>query len=423
MSATRTLGALARRGRTLLDEVQLSQRLREPLTLVRVGLCLVFLVRHERFLPSAIDFEGHIWGPGSEYGSQTLARVLPQFVYPLIPGFDLVLPWSDALCRVRLLCCLLLLVGVLPRLNAAALALISFGLFAADGFRYLHHVLVLYVSLAHLAFPHVPRARRGVPFALLMLRCQVVVVYLAAGLAKCQSVWLSGATVSALVREGVARGPVMQGAVGLLGFQGLAVGAWAAELLAPLLLLWPRTRPWGALVALGLHAFIQATIEVSTFGATMVVLLGSFLPTRAEREDTTRSLRTPPLRQLAGALALTAALPIAAQLAGTSVGAFSMFTRLVTYHLSITIDQRPVPRSELAAHLGRDGARIVRLANGRGVGEANVEILRRSLPKLARFLCVVRPQAEQVDLRLVTRRIEGGDPARFQAAQPCLREG
>lgn len=410
---------LTRRVRAWLSALWSRQNLRDPLNLVRIGLCLVFLVRHERFLPAAIDFEGHIWGPGSEYGSQTLSRVSPSFVYPLLRGFDVVLPWSDALCRVRLASCLLLLLGILPRLSAALLALVSFSLFAADGFRYLHHVLVLYVSVAWLAFPQASIERKEVPFALLLLRCQVVVVYFAAALAKTGSVWLSGVTTSALVREGIARGPVMQCAVELLGFQGLAVGAWLAELLAPVLLLFPKTRLWGALLAISLHVFIQATIEVSTFGATMLVLLISFLPTGSERNRPTRRLRSRLQPRLWGAVALTAGLPIAAKWGETSIGAYSMFTRLVTYSLSVTIDRRPVPRSALAVHLGRDGARIVRLANGRGIGESNVEILRRSLPDMARFLCELRPQSKNVDLRLVTRRIEGQQARRTRVEHRC----
>jgi len=419
MSALR---ALKQSARASVGSGQWIRQLRDPLTLVRIGLCLVFLVRHERFLPSAIDFEGHIWGPGSEYGSQTFARVLPQFVYPLVHGFDVVLPFSDALCRVRLMCCLLLLVCFLPRLNAAALALVSFSLFAADGFRYLHHVLVLYMSIAWLAFPHTSRARDGVPLALILLRCQAIVVYVAAAFAKSSSVWLSGDTVAALAREGFAHGPIMQVAVGLLGFQGLAVTAWAAELLAPMLLLSPKTRLWGALLALCLHAFIQATMEVSTFGATMIVLLFSFLPAGAERGHSAISLPTSTLRRLAGALVMTAVLPITAQVEGTSVGAYSMFTRLVTYRLSIVVDGQPVPRPELAVHLGRDGERIVRLANGRGVGEANVEILRRSMPHMARFICALRPQGQLVGLGLVTRRIEGGEPMIVRMEHRCVRQ-
>src|SRR6187551_3843152 len=186
----------------------------QPLSLIRIGLCLVFLLRHEHDLPAPFDFERDIWGPGSEYGLQTLAPALPAFAPPLIPGLDALLPYSDLVCRLRLVLVLLLLLGILPRFNAALLALVSFGLFAADGFRYLHHVLVLYVSLFFLAFSHgassePPLQEAKPPFALILLRAHVASVYLAAGLAKCSLTWMSGATMRALAREGIAQGQVM----------------------------------------------------------------------------------------------------------------------------------------------------------------------------------------------------------------------
>jgi hypothetical protein len=96
-----------------------------------------------------------------------------------------------------------------------------------------------------------------------------------------------------------------------------------------------------------------------------------------------------------------------------------MFTKLVHYRLDISVDGHRLPRERLARHLGRDGARIVRLANGHGIGEVNVEVLTRALPDLAAFVCRLSPAARQTRLRLETVRIEGGSVAEHKVLAVC----
>jgi hypothetical protein len=395
-------------------------RLREPLTFVRVGLCLIFLARHEEFLRGVVELEHHGWGAGPEFGAQSLAQVLPAFVEPLVPRFDALLPYSDFLCRVRLALTFLLLVGVFPRQNAFLLASVSFALFAADGLRYLHHLLLLYVSVLFLALPQDVALGEGTsprpaPLALVTLRAHVQVVYLAAGLAKCAPAWLSGATLRALHENHFAGGPVFEAGVGILGYAGLAFGACLVELALPLLFGFRRTRLLGFLVALGLHAFIHQAILVSTFGVTMLVLVGAFLPTGQERQDFGR----PPLRQMVLAGCLAAGVPLLAASLSTKVGSYSMFTRLAFYKVEMTVDGRPFSRRKLAPHLGRDGARVVISGNGRGIGETNIEILARQLPRLTSFLCAVNPGARRTQARLTTRRIEGGTSVEVVSVAAC----
>jgi hypothetical protein len=391
-----------------------------PLDLVRMGLCVVALLRQEDFLRGLVAFEHHEWGPGPEFGPQSLARATPSFAAPLLPGLDVLLAWSGPLCRLRLALTVLLLIGVLPRINALLLAVVSFGLFAADGFRYLHHLLILYVGLLLLALDHTDGSTAGdgralrVPFALLALRAHVLVVYLAAGLAKLSPAWLSGRTLTALADTGFISGPWLDASLRSGGASALAIGACITELLIPLLLVFRRTRVAGIALAVLLHVTIHETMLVSTFGGTMLVLLLSFLPCAAERGSAAERAAHPgplpvPTRSALLALAVAAASPLVAYALGTGVGSYSMFTRLVRYELSIDVDGHPFPREALAAHLGRDGARIVRLASGAGIGETNVQLLRQALPRLASFVCRLEPGARRVSLELETERIEGGE--------------
>jgi hypothetical protein len=336
---------------------------------------------------------------------------------------DGILPYSDLLCRIRLALTCLLLLGVLPRLNALLLALVSFSIFAADGFRYLHHLLILSVSVLFLALPHVRGASSDQgeasdstgSLALLTLRAHVMVAYFFAGLAKCMDSWLSGATLRALHEPAFATGPVMDASVRAVGYAGLSWGACLAELGAPFLLAFRKTRLLGVLSALSLHAFVHATILVSTFGITMAVLLGAFLPTAEERQGPV----VVPNKKWILAFTLAAALPISARVFSTGVGSYSMFTRLVHYTLEMRVDETPFRRAQLAEHMGRDGAHIVRLANGRGIGETNVEILRRSLPRLSTFLCTLSPGAQRTSVSLKTERIEGGSVTEVSASREC----
>ena len=402
------------------------ERARSPLDLVRAGLCVVMLLRHENFLRGWVDLEHHAWGSGPEFGSESLARLAPQFAAPLLPGLDALLPWSDALCRLRLGLTICLLIGVFPRINALLLALVSFALFAADGFHYLHHLLILYVSVLFLAFAHVGPAPTGterpapIPLALLVLRAHVLVVYTAAGLAKLNPSWLSGRTLTALHDTGFVSGALYDAGIRTVGAQHLALGACAAELLIPALLAFRRTRLLGGLFAVTLHASIHLTMLVATFGGTMLVLLLSFLPCTRERAR-------PPAhtggRALSGraalAFAIAAASPLAAHALGTTVGSYTMFTRLVRYELTVTVDGAPFSREALAPHLGRDGARVLRLANGRGIGETTVSLLGKALPELGDFVCQVRPGARTVHLEFRTERIEGGEERWRKVTQAC----
>lgn len=401
----------------------------DPLVFVRVGLCVLLLLRQEDLLRGLIHLEHHSWGPGPEFGSISLARLQPSFTPPLVPGFDALLPFSDILCRLRLVLTCLLLLGVFRRFNAFLLAWLCFALFAADGFRYLHHLFILYVSVLFLALPHRAPTEFAhpdelthslkTPLSVLTLRAHVQVVYFAAGLAKCTTTWLSGSTLRALHEHAFATGPVMEAALNTFGTPTLAWGACVSELSIPLLLFSKRTRVAAVFVAFGLHAFIEATFLVNTFGATMLVLLGAFLPTREEQRGRGSSTR----KGLALALLLACASPLGARLFSTKIGPYTMFTRLSFYKIEMEVDDIPYSRRSLAPHLGRDGARILLLANGRGIGETNLEVLQHSLPELAQFLCKLKPEATSTQVTFSSQRIEGEPSTRESHKATCNPEG
>jgi hypothetical protein len=179
---------------------------------------------------------------------------------------------------------------------------------------------------------------------------------------------------------------------------------------------------------------------VATFGGTMLVLLLAFLPGAAERnlqlnEGSTSLVDRPQLALRAAlvafnqrraslrpaflAFAIASASPLGAWALSTGVGSYTMFTRLVRYELTIEADGVQLPREVLARHLGRDGARIVKLANGHGIGETNVHILREALPKMATFVCGIRPATRRVRVELAASRIEGGGIARDEVSAVC----
>lgn len=111
-----------------------------------------------------------------------------------------------------------------------------------------------------------------------LLRAQCLVVHAAAGLAKLQVSWLSGAALSAAARAGPVGGSLWRWSSALFGVQGLALAVAASELAIVLLLAVPRTRLLGIALALCLHSALGTSMVVSTFGVQMALYLLLFLP-------------------------------------------------------------------------------------------------------------------------------------------------
>lgn len=261
-----------------------------PLALARMALALLVLLRTSDVGRDLVHFNHHNWVDGLEYAPNVDSFREPGLVSPLLPGLSLGTTSTWLLVAVRTLAASLLLLGVGARASAIAVAVAGAWLMAADRFRYLHHLYLLWCMLAWFALlPSAERlslsrlllrrpGRHDVPrWSLQLLRLFCASVYFAAGVAKLNQPWLSGDTLRALERVSWVGGAAFSSAVAHLGYAPLAWLICLTELaLAPLLLL-PRTRPLGVALGILLHLGVVASMEVSTFTGQMLLLLALFL--------------------------------------------------------------------------------------------------------------------------------------------------
>jgi hypothetical protein len=272
-----------------------------PYALLRVGLAAILLLRHADWLRKVIYFEHHRWVTGLDF--MWSSAEAPHLVSPLVPGLVLTETTTFWLVYMRTALAVLLLAGVRSRAAAVLLAVVSYSLFAADRYRYFHHLHLLYVSIAWLALAPIdarwslerrlrhawravrPTAAQGasVPrtspvWPLQMIRALVMSVYLASGLSKLHGAWLGGETLQGLHRVHVIGGATWNTLHEWLGYGVLAKLTCVTELALPALLAFRSTRGWAIGAAIGFHALISASMGVSTFGIQMVVLLLAFWP-------------------------------------------------------------------------------------------------------------------------------------------------
>ena len=109
------------------------------------------------------------------------------------------------------------------------------------------------------------------------------------------------------------------------------------------------------------------------------------------------STRTPPRALLVALLFLAVAPPFFARACGTSVGAFSMFSRFERHHLELEVvtpsGAQPLPLARLRPHLSRDARQIVLPAAGYPLGADQVDLLAGGLRDLACLACELEPAA------------------------------
>lgn len=276
---------------------------------MRVGLASIFLVRHADWLRPWLYFEHHRSVHGLAFLNS--GALPPALSSPLVPGLVLSASVTRALVYARTALSVLLLLGVRARAAAALLALTSYSLLAADRYRYFHHLHLLYVAIAWMAFTPLgerwsleqvlrrlvqrsasvgSRPRTSPLWPLQLIRALVLSVYAAAGVSKLDWVWLRGDTLRHLEEFGVLDGSAWRAIHALFGYSEIAWLACATELgLVPLLLV-TRTRRLGVLLALGFHAAISASMPVYTFGAQLAVLLLAFWVSDAEQQSRSREV-------------------------------------------------------------------------------------------------------------------------------------
>jgi len=276
---------------------------------LRIGFALVFLIRETSVLSPFVPLEHHRWVHGLDF-SWSITRQ-PHLVSPMVMGLALGAGLCNALGYLRIGLAVALLLGVRSRASAALLALVSYWLMLSDRFQYLHHLHLLFLSIAWLSLGpldarfSVERWLRGGPttdrapaWPLVLLQAMVISIYLASGLAKLNHAWLSGETLQTLEMLGVLRGRAWLFARNSLGYAPVACAVALTELLLPILLARRVTRRLGVFCGWALHLGVSLSMNVSTFGVEMALLLVAFLAIRAPDTVLARTIDHPPLSLL-----------------------------------------------------------------------------------------------------------------------------
>lgn len=254
----------------------LAEQLREPvdgasLAIVRIGLGILIAVESVNYL-----------------ASDWIARSFldPAFHFTYL-GFDWVQPWAGAGMYVHFAVLTVLglavAAGVAHRLTAPLLALGFAYVFLLDKTEYLNHFYAAILFLVLIAVTPADRALsvaahrrpqrpRTVPtWAVWLLRFQVGVIYLYAGLAKLGDDWLAGEPMGMWLAERsdlLLFGPLLAGDhAGLLFSWGGAI----YDLVIVPLLLWPRTRTlaFGLVIAFNVTNWI--IFDIGIFPPMMIV--------------------------------------------------------------------------------------------------------------------------------------------------------
>jgi hypothetical protein len=136
----------------------------------------------------------------------------------------------------------------------------------------------------------------------------------------------------------------------------------------------------------------------------------------------TAAPRRPPLVVL---LLLCAALALAPLVLPDGVGGFQMFTAPVEYRLDLAIEgergyPRRIPARALWPHLGRDGRRVIGVADEWTLGETNAALLRAGLDDVGALVCALT-DAATVRLILSRRRLDESPLDRTDRAVVCPR--
>jgi vitamin K-dependent gamma-carboxylase-like protein len=273
-----------------------------PLALFRVGIALLVLVRTTDWLRPFLQLDHYAWVRGLEYLTSVDRIKEPALRSPLWWFPALGVNATHVLVYARTALAVLVLVGVRPRWTAALLGIVGYALMAADRYRYLHHLHLLWISCFLLALAPsderfsitswlVAKPRRAFVsrWSIQLLRFQLLCIYVAAGAAKLTPDWLDGRLLRTFASAGLLRGATWDWAVHQLGYAGLAKGACAIELAIPVLLVVRRTRMAGVVLGLAFHLLMDRVMMLSIFPAQMALYLMLFLPWREVRGTPARS--------------------------------------------------------------------------------------------------------------------------------------
>ena len=275
-----------------------------PLSLFRIGIAILVLARTTDYLRPYLDLDHHLWTVGVEFSPEAERVQQPALHSPLVRFIP---PLSDSamalLTNVRTLLAVMLLLGIATRPTALVLFMVGYGLMAADRYRYLHHMHLLWMSVGWLALIPAPdtlsvarlyswSAQRAAEpavqaprWGIQLLRWQALVVYGATGLSKLDASWLAGRELGLMAEAHLVGGALFYRAEAAFGASGIALGVCAVELALLPLLVVRRTRWLGVMAGLALHLALSTAMVVSVFGALMGLYLGLFLPWRESADE------------------------------------------------------------------------------------------------------------------------------------------
>lgn len=216
-----------------------------------------------------------------------------------------------ALALLRTIAAISFTIGVRSREAGVVASVCAYAVLAQDALAYINTLQLLFLStfIVALADSSVelalrPRAARSMSSSIWLVRAVPLSVYAFSGIAKLNSLFLSGHAVLGLCGDTELRGIVARLACSSIGVARIAsIGAATFELVLPVLLVARRTRKLAVVLALAFHATLEISIHPDAFGWIMVTLLLAFIPRQpdarnrraawnARRRKTVRALRS-----------------------------------------------------------------------------------------------------------------------------------
>lgn len=247
-----------------------------PLAWTRIGLALITILRTTPLIRMVDPTLG--------------AEVRPLLGWPqaglqlAAPGMALPADVIRALCVVRTLALVSLLVGYRSRWSAAIAGVAGYVVVLQNAFGFTFTQHLMFVSLFALAFTDCGAelaVRRDTPRAPVtsywLVWLLTTSVYFWAAVAKFRRDWFDGRTLGLFYDEGKLRGPLASLFAGTAERRALSGPLVVlTELALVPLLLFPRTRGLAFLGACAFHGVVEGVARPDVFGWLMVALLLSF---------------------------------------------------------------------------------------------------------------------------------------------------
>ncbi len=251
----------------------------------RIALGLVFSLRHTSLvsrLPGIHLPPEHALAGWPEGAAAHRIAVFPELL--LSNGA------VSALCIVRTIAGLCFVLGAFTRPAGIVAVAAAYAIVAQDpiGFLFTTHIMYLGILVLALGDAGSTLALRPVPArsplsSVHVARAFVASVYFWSAIPKLRGAWLSGSVLRAYFDLGYGRGALGSFLLGAHARES-AMLTVAVEASLPVLLLVPRTRLVGVLIACMMHATFELTVRPDVLGWVMVSLLLVFLePERLSR--------------------------------------------------------------------------------------------------------------------------------------------